>query len=55
MKRAVLGFIAAILLAACAAHEKAGDRAAALGDWKSAYTAYRAALAEEPDNPEVKA
>lgn len=55
MKRVVLGVIAAVVLAACAAHEKAGDRAAAVGDWKSAYTAYRQALAEEPDDPNLKA
>ncbi|MCY1020325.1 hypothetical protein [Pyxidicoccus sp. MSG2] len=55
MKRAVLGVVAAIMLAACASAEKAGDRAAAVGDWKNAYTAYRQALANEPDNAELKA
>ncbi len=54
MKRVVLGLMAAVMLAACAAHEKAGDRAAALGDWKNAYTAYRQALANDPESPELK-
>ncbi|ATB50179.1 hypothetical protein [Corallococcus macrosporus] len=54
MKRAVLGLIAAVVLNACAAHEKTGDRAAAVGDWKAAYTSYRQALASEPDSPEIK-
>src|SRR5688500_13772172 len=55
MKQAVLGLMAAVLLVACAGHEKAGDRAAALGDWKNAYTAYRHALANDPESPELKA
>lgn len=55
MKRVVLGLMAAVVLAACAGHEKAGDRAAAVGDWKSAYSAYRTALANDPDSPELKA
>ncbi|WP_426754519.1 hypothetical protein [Myxococcus sp. Y35] len=54
MKRVVLGLIAAVVLGACAAHEKTGDRAAAVGDWKAAYTSYRQALTSEPDNPELK-
>ena len=55
MKQVVLGLMAAVLLVACAGHEKAGDRAAALGDWKNAYTAYRQALANDPGSPELKA
>ncbi|QSQ23440.1 hypothetical protein JY651_00170 [Pyxidicoccus parkwayensis] len=55
MKRAVLGVVAAIMLAACASAEKAGDRAAAVGDWKSAYSAYRQAVANDPDDAELKA
>lgn len=55
MKRAVLGMVAAIVLSACASAEKAGDRAAAVGDWKGAYSAYRQALANDPDSPELKA
>lgn len=54
MKRAVLGVVAAIVLAACASQEKAGDRAAAVGDWKGAYSAYRQAVANDPDSPELK-
>ncbi|MBZ4423307.1 hypothetical protein [Myxococcus sp. RHSTA-1-4] len=54
MKRVVLGLMAAVVLAACAGHEKAGDRAAAVGDWKGAYSAYRQALANDPDSPELK-
>lgn len=55
MKQVVLGLMAAVLLVACAGHEKAGDRAAALGDWKNAYTAYRQALANDPESSELKA
>ena len=54
MKRVVLGLFAAVVLHACAAHEKTGDRAAAVGDWKAAYASYRQALASEPDSPEIK-
>ncbi|MCP3145116.1 hypothetical protein [Pyxidicoccus xibeiensis] len=54
MKRVVLGLMVAVLLSACAAYEKSGDRAAAVGDWKGAYSAYRQALASEPDNAELK-
>ena len=54
MKRVVLGLMAAVLLNACAAHEKTGDRAAAVGDWKSAYASYRQAVGKEPNNPELK-
>jgi len=43
-----------IALSACVAHDKAGDRAAALGDWKSAYGEYRQALADEPSDPKLK-
>jgi tetratricopeptide (TPR) repeat protein len=53
-KRLAWGWLMALVLAACAAHEKAGDQAAALGDWKTAYQAYSAALAKEPENPALK-
>jgi hypothetical protein len=43
-----------LALSACAAHDKAGDRAAALGDWKAAYAEYRQALADEPNDPKMK-
>lgn len=44
----------ALLLAVatgCVAHEKSGDRFAAVGDWRSAYVSYRAAVAEDPAVP----
>lgn len=55
MKR--LGWVAAVLLAVagCAGPEKYGDRAAAVGDWKAAYANYRNALANDPDDKELKA
>src|SRR5689334_10853752 len=54
MKRIVLGIlVSSMLLGACTAHEKSGDRAAAVGDWKSAYMSYRAALGDEP-TPELQ-
>lgn len=55
MKR--LGWMVAVLLAlaGCAGPEKYGDRAAAVGDWKTAYVNYRNALANDPDDKELKA
>lgn len=50
-KRLGWTWVVALLLAACVAHEKAGDQAAALGDWRSAYQQYRTALAKEPESP----
>jgi tetratricopeptide (TPR) repeat protein len=49
---AALGLLA---LAACAAHDKAGDKAAAVGDWKTAYLEYRQAVADDEKNPQLKA
>src|SRR5512137_2698236 len=43
-----------LALSACAAHDKAGDSAAALGDWKTAYVEYRQALADDPNDPRMK-
>ncbi|HET9552728.1 MAG TPA: hypothetical protein VFP50_07150 [Anaeromyxobacteraceae bacterium] len=43
-----------LTLAACAAHDKAGDKAAALGDWKAAVGEYRQAVADKPDDPVLK-
>lgn len=54
MRNAVLVLVCSLTLAACVAHEKAGDSAAAVGDWKSAYNHYRQALAEKPDTPGLK-
>lgn len=44
-----------LTLAACAGHEKAADKAAAIGDWKTAYVNYRQALADDERNPQLKA
>ena len=46
--------LVAALMAGCIAHEKAGDSAAAVGNWKSAYTSYRQALTDKPDTPGLK-
>src|SRR5689334_12197323 len=43
-----------IVLGACAAHEKAGDRAAAIGDWKGASAAYQAALYRDPESGKLR-
>lgn len=43
------------LLAACASAEKLGDRAAAVGDWKTAERQYGEALQKDPGNAEKKA
>ncbi len=53
-KRLAWGGLLALLFAACVAHEKAGDQAAALGDWKTAYRAYGAAVANEPESAELQ-
>jgi tetratricopeptide (TPR) repeat protein len=52
-QRLLAVLVSSLLLGACTAHEKSGDKAAAVGDWKSAYVSYRAALADEP-TPELK-
>lgn len=54
MRNAVMVLVSAMLLAGCVAHEKVGDSAAAVGDWKSAYSSYRQALAEKPETPGLK-
>jgi tetratricopeptide (TPR) repeat protein len=43
-----------LCLSACVAHEKNGDKAAAVGDWKTALAAYREALMSEPESPVLK-
>jgi tetratricopeptide (TPR) repeat protein len=43
------------LLAACASHQKAGDRASAVGDWKTAEREYAQALRDDPGSAGVKA
>ncbi|WP_242342198.1 hypothetical protein [Anaeromyxobacter terrae] len=42
------------LALACAAHEKSGDRAAALGDWKTAEREYAAAVRKDPEKKELQ-
>jgi len=44
-----------LLLAACAGAEKLGDRAAAVGDWKTAERQYAEALQGDPGNAEKRA
>src|SRR5512144_1772733 len=46
--------LALSLLAACVAHDKQGDKYAAVGDWKNAYANYRQALADKPQDPVLK-
>ena len=57
MRRIVLALALASLgaLAGCASHEKLGDRAAAVGDWKSAEAQYAEALKKDPGNAEKRA
>ncbi len=43
-----------LCLSACVAHEKNGDKAAAVGDWRTALAAYREALLNEPESPVLK-
>jgi tetratricopeptide (TPR) repeat protein len=46
--------LALALLSACVAHDKQGDKYAAVGDWKNAYANYRVALADKPQDPVLK-
>lgn len=39
----------------CVAHEANGDKAAAIGDWKTAYSEYRLAVERDPGSPELRA
>ncbi|MGQ0508621.1 MAG: tetratricopeptide repeat protein [Myxococcaceae bacterium] len=50
MRRTLVAVLAVACLGGCIAHEKSGDKAATLGDWKSAYVHYRNAIG---DNDEV--
>jgi hypothetical protein len=47
--------LALALLAACGSHRKAGDRAAAVGDWKIAEREYAEALRGDPGSAELRA
>lgn len=42
------------LFVGCVAHEKNGDAAAAIGDWRTALAEYREALQKEPDSPVLR-
>jgi tetratricopeptide (TPR) repeat protein len=44
-----------LLVVACAGHEKRGDRAAAVGDWKTAERDYGEALRGDPGNADKRA
>src|SRR5438552_1518436 len=51
----VVSAVLLLSLTGCAAHHaKEGDRAAAVGDWKTAEMQYRTALARNPSDPELK-
>src|SRR5690349_17667146 len=54
MPRLGLAVLLFIPLVACVAHEKNGDRAVALGDWKTAVAEYGAALSKDPETPGLK-
>jgi hypothetical protein len=43
-----------LMTAACISHEKNGDSAAAVGEWKTAVLAYREALMSDPHSPQLK-
>jgi tetratricopeptide (TPR) repeat protein len=53
-KRWAWALLMTMVLAACVAHEKVGDKAAAVGDWETALNAYGQALADDPNKPELK-
>lgn len=53
-KRWAWVWIAALVVSACVAHEKVGDQAAVVGDWKTAVNEYGEALSKEPESPELK-
>ncbi len=53
-KRWAWVLLAALVVTACVAHEKVGDQAAAVGDWKTALNEYGEALSKEPDSPQLK-
>ena len=55
MRRIALALLPIAVLAACAGHEKLGDRAAATGDWKTAEAQYGEALRNDPGSAEKRA
>jgi hypothetical protein len=55
MRRKSLALVfCCLLVTACAAHEKAGDSAAAVGDWRSAVTEYRTAVQRSPGDAKLR-
>lgn len=50
----IAALLALSLTAACVAHDKQGDRYAAVGDWKNAYANYRQAVADRPNDPALR-
>jgi len=50
----LLAAVILLAIAACAAHEKAGDRAAAVGDWKTAEREYGEAARRSPEKKELQ-
>ena len=55
MRRLATSLALASLLAACASAQKAGDQAAATGDWKTAEANYAQVLRDDPTDPEKQA
>jgi len=55
MRPTVLALLPITLLLACASAQKAGDQAAATGDWKTAEANYAAVLREDPNDPGKRA
>ena len=55
MRRIALSLLLIALLAACASAQKAGDQAAATGDWKTAEANYSQVLRDDPNDPEKRA
>jgi tetratricopeptide (TPR) repeat protein len=45
--------VALTLLSGCVSHERRGDDAAALNDWRGAYHNYRQALQDAPQDPRI--
>jgi len=55
MRPNALTLLPIALLVACASAQKAGDQAAATGDWKTAEANYAAVLREDPNDPGKRA
>jgi tetratricopeptide (TPR) repeat protein len=55
MRRIAPSLLLIVLVAACASAQKAGDQAAATGDWKTAEASYAQVLRDDPNDPEKRA